>query len=338
MNKKWMQAGLIAVMAVALAACGAAQEQTTPSKSEGETKPAAAPASGTEAKNEAPAAAAQTKTIKYKDKEYTVPTKTDKVVITGSMESMEDALVLGVQPIGGISVGGKFPAMFAPITGKTESIGEKQQPNVETVLKLKPEVILATTKFKPEVKEKLEKIATTIPVSHIATDWEANLKLLAELTGKEAEAEKALKQYKDDVAAAKAKLGDKLKDKKVMIIRLRAGNINLYPADVFFNPSLYTDLGFAVPEQVKAAKAQEVVSMEKFSEINPDYLFVQFSEDENKDKPKTLEELQNNPIWKSLNAVKNGKVFVNVVDPLAQGGTAWSKINFLKAAVEKLSN
>lgn len=123
-----------------------------------------------------------------------------------------------------------------------------------------------------------------------------------------------------------------------MAVRIRSGNIMIYPPNVFFNPSLYTDLGFTVPQEIQNAKAQEVISLEKFSEMNPDYIFVQFSEDENKNNPKALEELQNNPIWKSINAVKNDKVFVNVVDPLAQGGTAWSKINFLKAVVEKLGN
>jgi iron complex transport system substrate-binding protein len=267
-----------------------------------------------------------------------VPANVERIVITGSMETMEDALVLGVEPVGAISVGGKFPDMFAAITGSAESIGEKAQPNMETILKLKPDVIFATTKFKPDVTEKLTKIAPTIPVSHISTNWEANLRLLAELTGKQDLAEQVLQEYKDDLAAAKEQLGERLKDKKVVIVRIRSGNIMIYPEDVFFNPSLYTDLGLTAPEEVKNAKAQETISLEKFSEMNPDYLFVQFSEDENKDQPKALEDLQNNPIWQSINAVKNNKVFVNVVDPLAQGGTAWSKINFLKAAVEKLSN
>ncbi|MBW7458374.1 ABC transporter substrate-binding protein, partial [Paenibacillus sepulcri] len=162
------------------------------------------------------------------------------------------------------------------------------------------------------------------------------LRLLAELTGKQDQAEQVLQNYKADVVAAKAQLGERLKDKKIAIIRLRTGSIMIYQQDIFFNPSLYEDLGLQVPDQVKAAKAQETISLEKFSEMNPDYLFVQFAEDENKEQPKALEDLQNNPIWQSINAVKNGKVFVNVVDPLAQGGTAWSKINFLKAAVEKL--
>lgn len=322
----------IAMLAIALTACGGQQAADSNAANNN-----TAPAATTTEKPAAEATQQETRTLKYLDKEYTVPSKTERIVITGSMESMEDALVLGVKPVGAISVGGKFPEMFAPITGEAQSIGEKTQPNLETILSLKPDVILGSSKFPPETLEKLDKIKTTFPVSHISTNWEANLLLMGELTGKQAEAQKVIDDYKKDVEAAKAKLGDSLKDKKVVVIRLRSGNINIYPEKVFFNPSLYADLGLTAPAEVKAAKAQEVVSLEKFSEINPDYIFVQFSTDENKDNPKALEDLQNNPIWKSINAVKNGNVFVNVVDPLAQGGTAWSKVNFLKAAVEKLS-
>ncbi|AWX53922.1 iron-uptake system-binding protein [Brevibacillus brevis] len=323
----------IAALTLALTACGGGKEAANNT-----TAPTAAPATTATAEKPADEAnKAETRTIKYLDKEYTVPSKTERIAIVGSMESMEDSLVLNVKPVGAISVGGKFPEMFAPITGEATSIGEKIQPNLETILSLKPDVILGSSKFPPEMAEKLNKIAPTFPVSHISTNWEANLQLLGELTGKQAEAEKALQAYKAEAEATKAKWGESLKDKKVLVIRLRQGNINIYPEKVFFNPALYADLGLTAPDEVKAAKAQEIISMEKFSQINPDYLFIQFSPDENKDKPNALEDLQNNPIWKSVNAVKNGNVYVNVVDPLAQGGTAWSKTQFLKAAVEKLS-
>ncbi|NRR05756.1 iron-hydroxamate ABC transporter substrate-binding protein [Brevibacillus sp. RS1.1] len=323
----------IAALTLVLTACGGGKEAAN-----NKTAPTTAPATTATAEKPADEAnKAETRTIKYLDKEYTVPSKTERIAIVGSMESMEDSLVLNVKPVGAISVGGKFPEMFAPITGEAISIGEKIQPNLETILSLKPDVILGSSKFPPEMAEKLNKIAPTFPVSHISTNWEANLQLLGELTGKQAEAEKALNEYKSGIETAKAKLGDGIKDKKVLVIRLRQGNINIYPEKVFFNPALYADLGLTAPEEVKAAKAQEIISMEKFTQINPDYLFIQFSPDENKDKPNALEDLQSNPIWKSVNAVKNGNVYVNVVDPLAQGGTAWSKAQFLKAAVEKLS-
>ncbi|GAA3399597.1 ABC transporter substrate-binding protein [Paenibacillus hodogayensis] len=325
----------LAVMMLGLTACGAKEE----AKPAGATPPAAssttnAGGGGSGTNTTAPAAAADPaapRKLTYGGKEYTVPTKTDKIVITGAVESLEDALVLGVKPIGSLTVGGKYPPLFAKVTEGVPGIGEKTQPNLETILKLKPDVILASTKFPAETLEKLGKVGTTIPVSHISTDWEANLNLLAELSGKQAEAKKALQTYKDDVKAAKEKLAPVFKDKKVIAVRIRTGNIFIYPQDVFFNPSIYAELGASVPEEVKQAKAQQQLSLEKLSELNPDYVFVQFAEEENSDTPKALEDLQKNPIWKSINAVKNENVFVNLVDPVAQGGTAYSKIAFLDA-------
>ncbi len=119
-----------------------------------------------------------------------------------------------------------------------------------------------------------------------------NLKLLAALTGKQKEATASILKYQNELKVAKLKLAPKFKDKTVMALRIRTGNLFLYPH------------------------------------------FLQFSPDENKDNPKALEELQKNPIWKSLKAVKSGNVYVNLVDPLAQGGTAYSKFTFLEALMK----
>lgn len=280
------------------------------------------------------AKATATQKITYKGKVYTVPAKTDNIVIVGALEAFEDALVLNFKPKGAPTVGGEFPAMFSKITSGVKPIGEKMEPNLETILKLKPAVILSSTKFPAETNEKLAKIATTIPVSHISTDWMNNLKLLAALTGKQTESTQAILKYQSELKAAKAKLAPKFKDKKVVAVRIRVGNLFIYPQDVFFNRSLYADLGAAVPGEVLKAKAQQNISLEAFAAMNPDYLFVQFSADENTDNPKALEELQKNPIWKNLKAVKSGNVYVNIVDPLAQGGTAYSKFSFLEALMK----
>ncbi|WP_289142031.1 ABC transporter substrate-binding protein [uncultured Brevibacillus sp.] len=320
MKKLALRLGIMAALMVALTACGG--------KSEGNTASAPATPSST--------LAAGTKVVKYLDKEYELPASTERIVITGAVEAMEDSIVLDVNPIGAISFSGGFPPMFSSITKNAESIGEKTEPNFEKILSLKPDVILGSTKFKPEVVEQLNKIAPTIPYSHVSSNWEANLTLLGELSGKKDKADQAIKEYKDDLTKVKSELGEKLNGKKVVTLRIRQGKINIYPEAVFFNPILYSDLGLPVPAEIKAAKAQEELSIEKFAEINPDIMFVQFSPDENKDTPNALESIQNNPIFKNVGAVKNGQAFVNIVDPLAQGGTAYSKIEFLKALVSKL--
>lgn len=161
--------------------------------------------------------------------------------------------------------------------------------------------------------------------------------LLAQLTGKEKKAKKIIADYEQDLKETKTKISKQAKDSKTLVIRIRQGNIYIYPEQVYFNSTLYGDLGLKAPNEVKAAKAQELISLEKLSEMNPDHIFVQFSDDENADKPDALKDLEKNPIWKSLTAVKEDHVYVNSVDPLAQGGTAWSKVRFLKAASEKLT-
>ncbi|MBJ8030126.1 iron-hydroxamate ABC transporter substrate-binding protein [Bacillus cereus group sp. N21] len=320
MNKKLFTLGMVTVLSVGLAACNSAD------KSSGEQKQESKVA---ETKKD------EKRKITYLGKEYTVPAKVTNIV-TASLESMEDAAVLGIKPVGAITIGGKLPANVAKDLEGAKSIGEKMQPNFETLLQLKPDVITSSTKFPPEASEKFTKVAPTFPISHVSTDWEDNLKLMGELSGKKDKAEKIIKDYKADAAKAKEKIGDKLKDKKVLVIRLRANNLYLYPEGVYFNPVIYKDLGLTVPEQIKAVKAQEKISLEKLAEVNPDYVFLQYEASEN-DKPKVLEELESNPIWQSMNAVKDKKVFVNTVDPIAQGGTAWSKTAFLKEVVKNLS-
>lgn len=311
---------------VILAACG------KPIATEGTSSSATTPVASTDS------ASTATRTITYLDKSYTIPAKAERIVITGSLEAMEDSILLDIHPVGAISVSGKFPPLFASITDQAESIGEKIDPNFEKILSLKPDVILGTTKFDPAILEKLQQIAPTIPYSHVATNWEENLTLLGEISGKQKQAAQEITAYKANLEKAKTTLQSTLKDKQVLLVRMREGAVCLYGPDLYFNPVLYSDLGLAIPAEVAAAKSQEAISIEQFAQMNPDVLFIQFSEDENPDATGALEDLQKNPIFQSIQAVKDGNVFVNVVDPLAQGGTAYSKIQFLQAFVDTLQS
>ncbi|MCY9093082.1 iron ABC transporter substrate-binding protein FeuA [Bacillus mojavensis] len=307
---------LILLLALTAAACGSKEESS------------ASKASGTKSEK---------KKIEYLDKTYEVNVPTDKIAITGSVESMEDAKLLDVHPQGAISFSGKFPEMFKDITDKATPTGEKMEPNIEKILEMQPDVILASTKFPEKTLQKISTAGTTIPVSHISSNWKENMMLLAQLTGKEKKAKKIIADYEQDLKETKTKIDKQAKNSKALVIRIRQGNIYIYPEQVYFNSTLYGDLGLKAPNEVKAAKAQELISLEKLSEMNPDHIFVQFSDDENADQPDALKDLEKNPIWKSLTAVKEDHVYVNSVDPLAQGGTAWSKVRFLKAASEKLT-
>lgn len=60
--------------------------------------------------------------------------------------------------------------------------------------------------------------------------------------------------------------------------------------------------------------------------MNPNYLFVQFSTSENQEAKMEFEDLKKNPVIQSINAFKQDHVSVYVVDPLMEGGPAYSRI------------
>lgn len=320
--KKRMSLLLFALMAIlVLVACtDTTKEKETPENEEKES---------TVAKESQ--AQSGMKEITYLGDTYLVPEKVERIVITGAMEAMEDVTALNIEPVGAITVAGEFPEIFKAAMGKAESIGEKQQPNFEKILELQPDVILGTTKFPDEVVQKLEEVATTILVSHISSDWQDNLMLIAHLGDKEEEAKALLAQYDKDIESAKTTLMKEFESDTVMAIRIRGGQMFVYPENLFFNPSLYNELGLEVPEVIKKAKTQEAISIEQLAEVNPDSLFIQVQESGNQENEQAYEDLKKNKIIRNITAFKNDHVYINSVDSLLEGGTVFSKIEFLKA-------
>lgn len=274
-------------------------------------------------------------TVNYLGQEYSFDKTVDNIVLA-SLEGMEDAAVLGIKGVGVLEVAGEIPKYLAEDFKGATLVGDKMNPNSEVILGLDPDVIVGTSKFGEETITKLNKIAVTLPYSHISSNWKENLIALGEITNKKEEANKIISDYEEKASKAKEEISDKYKDQNILVIRVRGGLMYVYPEGVYLNPVLYTDLGMKVPDIVTQSKAQAELTIETLAEINPDVVFLQFEDSENSEAPEALNELLANPIFKSIEASKNDKVFVNSVEPLAQGGTAWSKVRFLDAVVDNL--
>jgi iron complex transport system substrate-binding protein len=273
---------------------------------------------------------AKEETINYLDTDYTVKFPTSKI-ITASLEAMEDAAALDVKPLGAITVGGEIPSYLKKQMGdKVANVGDKFSPNVESVTALSPDVILGSTKFDDDVTNNLNKIAPTINVSHKSNDWEANLKLMGTLAGKADEADRLITDYKNDLKSFKADHSD-VSDKKILLLRIREGELCIYGTDYYYNPMLYKDLGFAVPKEVTDVDGQTTISPEQLAKIDADIIIVQFMDSENEGFTSALDDLKKDAIWKSVPAVANKQVFYNIVDGGYQGGTYLSKEVMLKA-------
>lgn len=323
MSKYWKY-GMAALLTFSLTACNTSEESNTKT----EEKPV-------ETATKSEVEEAKEIKLNYLGAEYTFSNPVENIV-AASFEAMEDSVALGIKPVGVLEVGGKIPEYLNELEGAT-LVGNKRAPSAEAILALDPDAIIGTSKWGEDVMTQMNKLATTLPYSHISANWKDNLLALAELTNKTAEAEKLIADYEQKVADTKEEIANSdISEKSVLMIRVRGGLMYVYPENVYFNPILYQDLGLKVPDVVAKAEAQAEISLETLSEVDPDSIFLQFEETENADAPKALEELQNNAIFNSLKASKNGEVYVNTIAPLAEGGTAWSKTRFLDVVEENL--
>lgn len=210
------------------------------------------------------------------------------------------------------------------------NVGNKFGPNLESVTALTPDVILGSTKFDDKVTNNLTKIAPTINVSHLSDNWADNLNLLGTISGKSKKAQQLIANYKKDLQTFKDEHAD-IANKKILIVRIREGELCIYGTDFYYNPTLYKELGFSVPSEVASVKGQTTISVEQLAKLDTDIILVQFMKSENKGFSTALDELKQNTIWKSIPAVSNQQVFYNIVDGGYQGGTYLSKEVMLKA-------
>ncbi|WP_042348167.1 ABC transporter substrate-binding protein [Bacillus massiliigorillae] len=316
--KKYLKFGAATLLTLSLAACNTSEGSSTKEEKMAKTEEQA-----TELK------------VSYLGNDYTFPNPV-KNIVAASFESMEDSVALDIKPVGVLEVGGKVPEYLRELEGAT-LIGNKRAPSAETILSLDPDAIIGTSKWGEDVMAQMNKLATTLPYSHISANWKDNLLALAELTNKKDKAEKIIADYEQKAADTKEKIANSdVSEKSVLMIRIRGGLMYVYPENVYFNPVLYQDLGLKVPEVVAKAKAQAELSLETLSDINPDIIFLQFEESENAEAKTALEDLEKNAIFKSLKASQSNEIYVNTIAPLAEGGTAWSKTTFLNIAEEKI--
>ncbi|MDR3034457.1 MAG: iron-siderophore ABC transporter substrate-binding protein [Kitasatospora sp.] len=298
-NRKLSAAVLAAVLSTALlTACGSGG-------SGADAKPAASQAAGGDS------AAAFPRSVKHALGTAEIKAQPKRVVVLDSGE-LDDVTLLGITPVGAVAphlkTEGGFPAYLKGKVDGTKDVGPMNEPNLELIASLKPDLILTSKVRHEKVYDKLNAIAPTVMAETTGEPWKANLKLYAQALGKESEAAKALSDYE----ARAAKLGEEIKAKyngtapTVSVVRFVAGPTRLYQ-NASFSGVVLKDVGLA--RAIKAPdvdKAMLEVSPELVNQADADLVFVTTSDDPSKTKQA---EVQQTAVWQGLNAVKNGKVF-----------------------------
>lgn len=276
-------------------------------------------ATGDAAEQESDKSGAFPRTITHVMGETEIPAQPERVVVLDSGE-LDDVTLLGIEPVGAVSPHfkstGGFPEYLASMTENTVDVGPMEEPDLEKIAELAPDLILSSKIRHEAIYEDLAAIAPTVFTETTGVTWKENLAVHAEALGLEDEAAEALSAYEAQAAelgaAIEAAYGEM---PTVSIVRFVAGPTRLYQKATFSGVIL-EDVGVARPESQDVDDFALEVGPEQIDLADADLLFVTAA-----DIPENTEQeaAQDNPLWAEMDAVKNDKVF-NVADEIWMSG------------------
>lgn len=275
--------------------------------------------------------AGPTRTVKHAMGETKVPLSPKRVVVLDT-DKLDTMVSLGMAPVGAAQAAENqaWPGYLGSALSATKPVGTLQQPNIEAIMALGPDLILGTKFRQAAFYDKLSKIAPTVFTEKVGVTWKENFKLDAEALGKTDQAAKLLSDYE---TRAKT-VGAKFTELKVSIVRFMPTEIRMYGPESF-SGIVVGDAGVGRPEAqmlaVQPDKRFGKLSQENIAQADADALFYSAY-------GKAAEESQAavtaGPLWKKLKAVTSGNVH-NVDDEVWMLGIGVTAANGILDDLDK---
>jgi len=226
-------------------------------------------------------------------------------------ESTEAVLMLGIKPVGAVQsfVGDPWYEHIKDQMDGVELLGEEGQPNLESIAALQPDLIIANKMRHEKIYDQLKGIAPTIESETLRGEWKNNFKLYAEALNKKDEGDKLLADFDARIEQFKAQAGDKLNE-TVSFVRFMGGKTRVYHTDTFAG-IISSQIGIARNDMTKNAKDTFVdeITKERLPEVEAHRIFYFTFERGDGTANEQEKEWTNDPLWKGLTAVKEGRAY-----------------------------
>lgn len=231
-----------------------------------------------------------------------------------SIHITNNLLALGIQPAGSV-IGGDVKDFLPHVSDRlkgTTQLGVVTDPDMEALLALQPDVIYIDKEYSGKDIAKFEQIAPTIVLDMDQGTWQDQLKEISTHVGLEKEAATFIAQYDTKAAQVSTLIHNKLgTDAKVMAIRMTLKELRVMSTVRPLGPIMFEDLKLKMAnglDQLSKAEPYEVISKEVLPDFDADAIFVIISKGNNAQT--NFDELEKNPLWLNLKAVKNKHVYV----------------------------
>ncbi|MEU1722440.1 iron-siderophore ABC transporter substrate-binding protein [Nonomuraea sp. NPDC005692] len=247
--------------------------------------------------------AGPTRTVKHAMGETKVPMTPKRVVVLDT-DKLDTMVSLGMAPVGAAQAGENqtWPEYLGSALSATKPVGTLQQPNIEAIMALKPDLILGSKFRQAAFYDKLSKIAPTVFTEKVGITWKENFLLDAEALGKKEQASGLLSAYEQRAEA----LGGKFSKLSVSIVRFMPTEIRMYGPESF-SGIVVADAGVQRPEAQRLADQDDKrfgkLSQENIAKADGDAVFYSAYGEA---AAKSQATVTGGPLWKNLAAVKAG--------------------------------
>lgn len=245
---------------------------------------------------------------------------TIKRLVTLDATSFENAIALGLKPVGTVLTQQSSSYLKAREAAVT-NVGYTGSPNLERVLALKPDLIVGLS-YHEGIYAQLSEIAPTLlfEFDH-SGKWKSVFRNFGDALKQTETAQQVMRQYDERLQMFKHRLDSALVRPKISVVRVYPDSISLYLRDSFAGVIL-NDAGLDRPEaqNVSASDAhhlfgnqiQAAISVEYIEQTDGDFMFVWTSENTaqaNETAQKKLAELRSSRLWQTLKVVQNNQVY-----------------------------
>jgi iron complex transport system substrate-binding protein len=249
-------------------------------------------------------AAEETRTIEHAMGSTEVRGQPERVVVLDTGE-LDSAIALGVAPVGAVEAiaGAGFPDYLAERAQSVEPVGTIEQPSLEAIAALQPDLILSSKLRHEAIYDQLSRIAPTVFTEQTGVDWRENFLVHADALGRAEEAERLTGEYRAAIADFREAMGPERERTRVSVVRSVGDEVRVYLTDNFIGTGL-EDLGLPRPEAQDVDDFSLTATLENIEALDGDVMFLSRYGSEHR----LLERLMGSPLWDRLGAVREGHV------------------------------
>ena len=172
-----------------------------------------------------------------------VPVAPQRIVVLDTTP-LDAVLALGIDPVGTISYG-MPPGYLGERASDIQIIGQFNQPNLEAILKLKPDLILGAKSISERLYPRLSRIAPTVFIEGAGRswDWKNNFRIYADALNKIEQAEQLITDYEKQLSDLQNSLTSSPNNQTVsVVLNGPFGFISHTPKS--FSGSILKEIGF----------------------------------------------------------------------------------------------